>query len=197
VTLTSCAGKIYERLLKLRLETHLEEKHIFADNQSAYRKGRGTWNNLIDLISDLQDKFQRGFTTTIVFPDLKKAFDSVEHAFIIDELQKAETPPFLIKVITSYLSNRRIISTVDKVTSLTRRLNRGVPQGGVLSLTLFNIVLAPLRKLMDDSINMSVYADDIAIWSSTAKAFIKLEKDLSKALNGAMQFLDARGLSYL
>src|SRR5690606_7369816 len=79
ITLTSCAGKIYERLIKDRLEWYLEKNKIFTDAQSAYRCSRSTWDNLLDLTSDLQHNLKHQRVTGVVFLDIKKAFDAVSH----------------------------------------------------------------------------------------------------------------------
>src|SRR5690606_6786144 len=92
ITLTSCAGKVYERLIKQRLDWFLETKEIQNDMQTAYRNGRRTWDNLLDLTSDLEDKMHRRLTTGVVFLDIKKAFDAVKHSSIINALREANIP---------------------------------------------------------------------------------------------------------
>lgn len=47
-----------------------------------------------------------------------------------------------------------------------RRKSKGVPQGGVLSPTLFNLVLIGLCHTLSKNVEASIYALDICVWSS-------------------------------
>ena len=65
-----------------------------------------------------------------------------------------------------YIKGRRQYTSYNNHTSKHTNIKEGVPQGGVLSPTLFNIYLSdiPLPKI--SSLNLITYADDITITSS-------------------------------
>ncbi|ENN82584.1 hypothetical protein YQE_01044, partial [Dendroctonus ponderosae] len=68
--------------------------------------------------------------------------------------------PALVKIIKSYLAERRI--NVDLRTS--RVVSGGVPQGSVLGPTLWNVLYDDLTKLeVQDGTDLICYADDLAI----------------------------------
>lgn len=47
ISLTSCLGKLAERLIKQRLYKELEDKNVLVRQQSGFRDKRGTSDNLI------------------------------------------------------------------------------------------------------------------------------------------------------
>ena len=66
--------------------------------------------------------------------------------------------------IKSYLHNRRARLTVDNAKSKKVLLRHGVPQGRVLSLTLFLIFINDLIKQFPDAVKCAMYADDLVLW---------------------------------
>ena len=49
ISLTSCVGKLAERVIKARLYKFLEEKNLIVKEQSGFRNHRGTMENLISM----------------------------------------------------------------------------------------------------------------------------------------------------
>ena len=66
--------------------------------------------------------------------------------------------------IKSYLHNRRARVTVDNANSKKILLRHGVPQGGVISPTLFLIFINDLIKQLPDAVKCAMYADDLVLW---------------------------------
>ena len=76
-----------------------------------------------------------------------------------------QIPPILIKFITNYIKGRKAFTTYNNKTSTQRQFKTGVPQGGVLSPTLFNIYTSDIPS-PPPNINITVYADDITMTST-------------------------------
>ena len=55
------------------------------------------------------------------------------------------------------------------------QVNRGVPQGSVLGPVLFSFFINNLPASLPYSVSCSLYADDLAIWSSTPLVFVAME----------------------
>lgn len=54
ISLTSCMGKIYEKLIKDRLETWAEENGIIQEYQNGFRRGRSAQDNVYSLITKIK-----------------------------------------------------------------------------------------------------------------------------------------------
>ena len=78
----------------------------------------------------------RALTTTVVL-DVRKAFDTINIHTLIRKLLQTNIPGTIIKFITNYIKGRKAYTTYINHTSKQRQFKTGVPQGGVLSPTLF------------------------------------------------------------
>ena len=65
---------------------------------------------------------------------------------------------------TVHASNRRATVQIKQHLSKKRTLRQGVPQGGVLSPTLFLIFIHDILHRMPKNIQGAIYADDLALW---------------------------------
>ena len=100
--------------------------------------------------------------TISVALDMRKSFDTINIHTLIRKLLQTKIPGTIIKFIANYVKGRKAHTTYRKHTSSQRQFKTGVPQGGVLSPTLFNIYSAdipPPRALVQVMSNK----DDITI----------------------------------
>jgi hypothetical protein len=80
-------------------------------------------------------------STAAVFLDIKKAFDIAWHSGLLNKLSKLEFSTISMKLIGSFLSPRKFRVSVEGEISTPRVMQAGVPQGSVLSPTLFTIYI--------------------------------------------------------
>ena len=71
----------------------------------------------------------------------------------------------MVRWIQNFLSKRKIQVKLNGTLSIMQEINNGIPQGSVISPTLFNIAVNDLDKALS-GVSLSQYADDIAIWKS-------------------------------
>ena len=76
------------------------------------------------------------------------------------------------KYITNYTTGRKAYTTYRGKQSKQKIFRAGVPQGGVLSPTLFNIYTADIPTPTSPHIKVITYADDITVLSSHTKVNI-------------------------
>ena len=93
---------------------------------------------------------------------MSKAFDTINIHTLIRKLIQTNIPGTIIKFIANYIKGRKAYTTYRNHTSKQRKFTTGVPQGGVISPTLFNIYTADIPPPRAP-VQVMVYADDIAI----------------------------------
>ena len=98
--------------------------------------------------------------------DISKAFDRVWHKALLAKLPSFGFPPRLCNLILSFLSSRSISVRVDGATSKPFHICSGVPQGAVLSPTLF---LLFINDIFLSTVNPThSYADDTTLHASSS-----------------------------
>ena len=111
----------------------------------------------------IEDSFREKKHTVAVWIDMEKAFDKVWTDGLINKLTNIKISHRMLKWIKSYLDDRQALVKANEFKSKTEDLTNGVPQGGVLSPTLFLIFINDIQKQMTKNVFPSLYADDLAL----------------------------------
>jgi hypothetical protein len=88
----------------------------------------------------------------------------------------------MLQYLNSFLQNRIIQTKINHTNSTKIQIHDGIPQGSMLSPTLFNIALHDINKELDENIKLSVYADDITVWTGHSEVQIA-NANLLQAVN--------------
>ena len=92
--------------------------------------------------------------------DLSKAFDCSPHDLIVTKLYAYGFDLKSVRLLYSYLKDRKQRVKIDKVYSSWEEILFGVPQGSILGPLLFNIFVCDLFDFIDYDVNVASYADD-------------------------------------
>ena len=170
ISLTPCVSKLFERIIFSRLLFFLESNFILSPRQAGFRPGRSTLDQILYLFQSILDgfnKFRPGSRTILSAICLSKAFDSIWHFALFHKLILAGLPPCFARWTQSFFSDRRACVVYQNHKSRSFRVHRGVPKGSVLDPVLFSLFINDLPASLSSSVSCSLYADDLAICSSS------------------------------
>ena len=102
-----------------------------------------------------------GKITGVIFLDLVKAFDTVNHSILLEKLSCYGIHDDDLAWFQSCLSNRNQVVCNDDVYSDKQPVQIGVAQGSILGPLLFTIFLNDLPNILNNS--KITYADDAAM----------------------------------
>ena len=170
ISFTSCVSKLFERIILSRLLFFLESNSILSPRQAVLRPGRYTLDQILFLFQSISDGFNKprlGSRTILSTIDFSKAFDSVWHpAFFHKPISDGLSACFA-RWTQSFLSDRRACVVFQNHKSRSFRIRRGVPKGSILGRVLFSLFINDLPASLPSSVSCFLYADDLAIWSSS------------------------------
>ena len=135
----------------------------------------------------------RGLLSGVLFLDLKKAFDTVDHHILLSKLELCSIKGTSLKWFESYLSGRNQIWSVNSRVSSVRQLKCGVPQGSNLGLILFLLYINNLPNCLETT-KANLFADDTNL---TCEGFSlhEIEIKLNKDIENVHRWLTANKLS--
>ncbi|KAJ8914541.1 hypothetical protein NQ315_010005 [Exocentrus adspersus] len=195
ITLSCCPGKILETMVKNRLEWELENKGLLNPYQTGFRRGKGTYDHLINIYTTIQSKICASQKVIVVLLDITSAYDNVRIPKLISKVISHGAPNDLVHLIRQFLTNRKIyVKDPNSAESIgPRYTNQGVPQGSPLSPLLYNIYTNSLQDCCEENVKILQYADDIAIITAASDLQQSLNKT-NMVLDNVAQFLFEHGL---
>ena len=195
IALTSCISKLLERIVNRRLVWYLESKGLIDKCQSGFRRGRSTVDCLASLATEAHDAFRRGQYLFCIFFDLEKAYDTCWKWLIMKQLHTFGLRGALPTLIENFLSDRAFRVRLGTHFSAAYEQEMGVPQGGVLSCTLFNIAINTVVEVIRGDVSYSIYVDDKRIsFAGTSADFCR--KRLQQVLDSLQRWALRTGFRF-
>lgn len=185
VSILSCFNKVAEKIIYRRISNFIEANNILSCMQFGFRQKSNTEFAAAEMVNDLQKLLDKKKKVSLVFMDIKKAFDTVQKHQVLDSLYRCGIRGTLWDLINDYLTNRRQIVRIDNNNSEEIYIENGVVQGGILSSLLFIIFFNDITTLKLNG-NLYLYADDVLLMNENDKSEsveIKIKQDLNIIYN--------------
>ena len=145
-------SKMFERSIFCQLYGFMFE--FLSKYQCSFRKGHSTQHWLLAMLEKWKGKSFGALLT-----DLSEAFNCYSHELLLAKLHAYGFSIAALRLIYSYLTNRKQRTNVNWSCSPREEILFGVPQRSILGPLLFNIFLCELFFIMSE-IGFESYADD-------------------------------------
>lgn len=168
---------------------------MLAKYQCGGRSSRSTLDHLVRLETTVREAFVNRQFCLSVFFDLEKAYDTTWRYGIINDLYNFGIRGRMLGAIQNYLERRTF--HVKLGTTLSREFvqENGVPQGGVLSATLFLIKINSISQVIPPSVQYSLYVDDLQISVSSCN-FSICERGVQLTINNMVKWANNNGFTF-
>ena len=193
ISVLSVIAKLFEKTIFNQVYAYLTVNKLLSKYQSGFRPLHSTLTALIDITDNWYLNIDDGLTNAILFIDLKKAFDSIDHEILLSKLELYGFKITSLNLFSDYLSDRTQVTVINNVNSETSFISCGVPQGSILGPLLFLLYIndLPNCNLLSD---VRMYADDTNL-KFASKDPNELFSSLTHDLGNLKQWLDSNRLS--
>ncbi len=139
ITLTSIAAKIYNALLRNRIEPKID--NILRKNQNGFRRNRSTTSQILTIRKILEGVRAKNLQATLIFVDFTKAFDSIHRGKMQHILLPYDLPKETVAAITILYRNTKV-----KVRS---------PDGNLFIICLDYVLRTSIDKIRENGFKLT------------------------------------------
>jgi hypothetical protein len=162
----SFISKLIERVVHRQLSNFIEAHNLLPLTQSGFRPFHSTETAVLKVYNDIVSALDLGFITVLLLLDFSAAFDCVDHAILLQILEKQfGISASALLWISSFLTSRTHNVCSGGKFSRTANLIFGVPQGSILGPLLFILYTSNIAKIaLCCGISIHIYADDTQLY---------------------------------
>ena len=106
ISVIPTVAKIFEKIIYDQLYQYLNENCLLNSGQSGFRTLHSTLTALLETNDNWCVNIDKGLLNGVIFIDLKKAFDAIDHQMILKKLTKYGVDQDTLKWFRSYLTSR-------------------------------------------------------------------------------------------
>ncbi|MEO1419301.1 MAG: reverse transcriptase family protein, partial [Bacteroidota bacterium] len=195
IALTSCLCKLMEKMVNNRFVWFLEYKKIYSPIQCGSRKFHSTADVLLQLESSICKAFACKHHHVSVFFDLEKAYDTTWRHGILKTIHSCGIRGEMALFLKAFISSRQFQVRVGSTLSDIMSQEEGVPQGSVLSVTLFALAINGIASVVPSGILSTLFVDDFSISFHAAKMTMA-ERKLQLCINRIDKWADNNGFKF-
>ena len=168
ISAISVIATVFEKIVYEQLYNFLSNEDIMiSTHQSGFRSLHSTVTVLLEATDNWAFNIDRGNVNAVVFLDLKKAFDTVDHDILLSKMNLYGIQGIALDWFRSYLTNRTLRCLVNGSLSRICSHKCRVPKGTILGPLLFLIYINDLPNCLT-SCQPRMYADDTSSYITYA-----------------------------
>lgn len=172
ISILSALSKVFEKVLKIQIQTYLDNFNILNSNQSGFRKNHNTTSATVKVLDDILSVIDKKGKAFSVFIDFAKAFDRVSHVKLIQKLSlQFGFSSGATELLQNYLCNRKQVVFANGLFSDSASIISGVPQGSILGPLLFSLFINDLCSVLNHC-RIHMFADDVQIYIASNRLSI-------------------------
>ena len=184
-------ARLFEKIIHNQLYDYVKGR--LYKYQSGFRPKHSTETAVLNALNRWFLNIDQGKYNLVVFLDLRKAFDTVNHEILLKKLEHYGVHGTELKWFTSYLNDRKQYTVVGAIKSQLGSVSHGVPQGSCLGPFLFFVYINDLPYCINNGIS-ELYADDTGL-SASGKKVHDVERLINLDLDKVYNWLHANKLS--
>ena len=176
------------------MHVFLAANNILFQHQYGFRKSHSTTHAVFQFLNRIHEalNMQVPEYTLGIFLDLKKAFDTVNHAILIEKLEHYGFRGIARDWFWNYLTGRYQYVSIEGVESDKQEITCGVPQGSVLGPILFLLYINDLSRVTKFS--SFLFADDTTFQMSSNN-LVNLVSDSNEELKKVTEWCNCNRLT--
>ena len=164
ISQTVVFAKILEKIVHKQLLSYFMENNVLSDYQFGFLPERSTQESVFNTTKHLYSALNNNKMTGILFLDMAKAFNCINHVILYNKLKDVGACDRVIAWFRSYLTRTQTVKYGD-VHSERMNIPAGIAQGTVLGPLIFIFYINDCINVLD-KVKVSMFADDCVLYYS-------------------------------